>query len=260
MSPTQTFEFIRYGVADGLATLSIHRPPFNVLDIPTMAEINDALDACSQDDSVKLLLITGAGEKAFSAGVEVADHTPDKVDRMIEVFHGIFRRLHKLPMPTVAAVNGAALGGGMELAIACDMIVAAAGAKFGQPEIKLAVFPPIAAVLLPRLVSPARAMEMLLGGENFTAEQGHGLGLVNRVFPRESFAADAQAFVAPFLKLSRVALLSTRRAIRAASGQPFDAALDTVEDIYLKELMLTDDAKEGLAAFLEKRPPVWRNS
>ncbi len=255
-----TFEFIRYGVSDGLATLTVNRAPFNVLDIPTMMEINQALDLCAADTSVKLLVLTGSGEKAFSAGVEVADHTPDKVDLMIEVFHGIFRRLQKMAMPTVAAVNGVALGGGMELAIGCDMIVAAAGAKFGQPEIKLAVFPPIAAVLLPRLMPPARAMEVLLGGENFTAEEGLAMGLINRVFARESFAPDVQAFLAPFLKLSRVALLSTRRAMREADGKPFAAALDTVEHIYLKELMQTDDAKEGLAAFLEKRKPVWRNS
>ena len=255
-----TFEFIRYGVSDGLATLTVNRAPFNVLDIPTMAEINQALDLCAADTSVKLLVITGSGEKAFSAGVEVADHTPDKVDLMIEVFHGIFRRLQKMAMPTVAAVNGVALGGGMELAIGCDMIVAAAGAKFGQPEIKLAVFPPIAAVLLPRLMPPARAMEVLLGGENFTAEEGLAMGLINRVFARDSFATDVQTFLAPFLKLSRVALLSTRRAMREADGKPFAAALDTVEHIYLKELMQTDDAKEGLVAFLEKRKPVWRNS
>jgi cyclohexa-1,5-dienecarbonyl-CoA hydratase len=260
MDTSQPFQFIQYGVVDGLATLAINRPPFNVLDIPTMGEINTALDACMQDGSVKMLVITGVGEKAFSAGVEVADHTPDKVDQMIEVFHGIFRRLQKMPMPTVAAVNGAALGGGMELAIGCDMIVAVAAAKFGQPEIKLAVFPPVAAVLLPRLVSPARAMEILLGGENFLAEEGHAMGLVNRVFPKETFAADVRSFLAPYLKLARVALLSTRRAIREAAGKPFDSALDAAENIYLKELMLTNDAQEGLAAFLKKRKPVWRNS
>lgn len=260
MGTLKQFQFIQYGAADGLATLTINRPPFNVLDISTMNEVNGALDECLEDKSVKLLVITGVGEKAFSAGVEVADHTPDKVDQMIDVFHGIFRRLQKMPMPTVAAVNGAALGGGMELAIGCDMIVAVAGAKFGQPEIKLAVFPPVAAVLLPRLVAPARAMEILLGGENFTAEDGKAMGLVNRVFPRETFGADVQAFLAPFLRLSRIALLSTRKAIREAAGKPFHSALDRVEDIYLKELMLTDDAKEGLAAFLEKRNAVWRNS
>lgn len=260
MVALQQFQFIQYGVVDGLATLAINRPPFNVLDMATMAEVNAALDACRADGSVKLLVITGVGEKAFSAGVEVADHTPDKVDQMIDVFHGIFRRLQKMPAPTVAVVNGAALGGGMELAIGCDMIVAVAGAKFGQPEIKLAVFPPVAAVLLPRLVPPARAMEILLGGENFTAEEGRAMGLVNRVFARESFSADVQAFLAPFLQLSGVALLSTRRAIREAAGKSFSAALDTAERIYLQELMATDDAKEGLSAFLEKRKPVWRNA
>jgi cyclohexa-1,5-dienecarbonyl-CoA hydratase len=253
------FQFIKYGVENGLATLAINRPPFNVLDIPTMDEINAALDACIADTNVKLLVITGVGEKAFSAGVEVADHTPDKVDRMIDVFHGIFRRLQQLPVPSLAAVNGAALGGGMELAIGCDMLVAASGAKFGQPEIKLAVFPPIAAVLLPRLVPPARAMEILLGGENLVAEEALKIGLVNRVFAKESFTADVQAFVAPYLGLSRAALLSARKAIRAAAGKPFGPALDAAESIYLKELMATDDAKEGLAAFLEKRKPVWRN-
>lgn len=253
------YRFITYRVAEGLATLAINRPPFNVLDIPTMEEVNAALDACLADSSVKLLVVTGVGEKAFSAGVEVADHTPDKVERMIEVFHGIFRRLQKMPVPTLAAVNGAALGGGMELAIGCDMLVAAAGAKFGQPEIKLAVFPPVAAVLLPRLVAPARAMEILLGGENLAAEEALRIGLVNRVFAKESFAADVQSFVAPFLGLSRAALASTRRAVCEAAGKPFNAALDAAEGIYLKELMATDDAKEGLAAFLEKRRPVWTN-
>ena len=253
------YQFIQYGVADGLARLAIDRPPLNVLDIPTMAELNDALDRCLADDTVKLLMLTGVGDKAFSAGVEVADHTPDKVERMIEVFHGIFRRLQRMPVPTLAAVNGAALGGGMELAIGCDMLVAAAGVKFGQPEIKLAVFPPVAAVLLPRLVAPARAMEILCSGENLKAEEALHIGLVNRVFPRERFADDAAAFAAPFLALSRAALASTRKAIREAAGKPFGAALDAAESIYLKELMATDDATEGLAAFLEKRTPVWRD-
>ncbi len=253
------FEFITWGVADGLATLTINRPPYNVLDIPTMEEVNAALDLAVADPTIKLLMITGAGDKAFSAGVEVADHTPDKVDRMMEVFHGIFRRLSEMPVPTLAAVNGAALGGGMELALGCDLIVAAANAKFGQPEIKLAVFPPVAAVLLPRLVPPARAMELLLGGETIGAEEARAIGLANRVFPKESFAADVAGFVAPYLALSRAALVSTRKAIRAAAGKPFGAALDAAESIYLNELMATEDAREGLAAFLEKRKPVWRD-
>lgn len=254
------FQWIKYGVEEGLATLTINRPPFNVLDIPTMVEVNAALDLCLEDPNVRLLVITGAGEKAFSAGVEIADHTPDKVDAMIDTFHGIFRRLERMRVPTIAAINGAALGGGMELAIACDLIVAAAGAKIGQPEIKLAVFPPVAAVLLPRLVSPAKAMEIILGGENFSAEEGLAMGLVNRVFPKESFASDLQTFLKPFASLSGAALISARRAIREAAGKPFAEALASAERIYLNELMVTDDAKEGLAAFLERRKAVWRHS
>jgi len=254
------FQWIKYEVEDGLATLTINRAPFNVLDIQTMTEINVALEHCGSDRSVRMLVITGVGERAFSAGVEVADHTPDKVNDMIDTFHGIFRRLERLSIPTVAAVNGAALGGGLELAIACDLIVAATGAKLGQPEIKLAVFPPVAAVLLPRLVGPARAMEIILGGENFTAEEGKAMGLVNRIFPKESFAGDLHAFLKPFLSLSGAALTCARHAIREAIGKPFLDALARTEDIYLNELMTTDDAKEGLAAFLEKRKAVWSNS
>jgi cyclohexa-1,5-dienecarbonyl-CoA hydratase len=253
------YQFIRCEADGGLATITLAKPPYNVLDIPMMDELNDALDRLAAAPDVKVLSITGAGEKAFSAGVEVADHTPDKMDRMIEAFHGIFRRLDKFPVPTVAAVNGVALGGGCEVVLGCDMVVAVAGAKFGQPEIKLAVFPPVAAVLLPRLIPPARAMELLLGGNNIEAEEARALGLVNRVLPREEFAAGCRAFLEQFLGLSRAALASTRKAIREARNLPFNAALDRAESIYLKELMATADAKEGLAAFLEKRKPVWQN-
>ena len=176
---------------------------------------------------------------------------------MVEVFHGIFRRLERLDVPTVAALNGVALGGGCELALACDMIVAAEHAKIGQPEIRLGVFPPVAAVLLPRLVPPARAMELLLGGGTLTAAEALAVGLVNRVLPLEVFAAQVGAFVEPFLRLSGAALKTTKRAVRAAAGRGFDEALAAAEHIYLDELMKTADAHEGLASFMEKRAPVW---
>lgn len=253
------FKSIKYSAAAGLVTIAINRPPYNVLDIAAMEEMNGALEAVAKDDSAKLLLITGVGDKAFSAGVEVADHTPDKVDHMLEVFHGIFRRLQKISVPTVAALNGVALGGGCELALGCDMIVAAAHAKIGQPEIKLGVFPPIAAVLLPRLMAPAKAMELLLGGNTIDAAEAERLGLVNKVYAKEEFAAGVQAFLAQFLCLSKPALSFTKQAIRQAAGKSFLDALAGAEDMYLKELMATDDAKEGLSAFMEKRKPVWKN-
>jgi len=252
-------EFATAAVTDGLACLSLHRPPLNVLDIAAMEQMSAALDALATDPSARVLMICASGEKAFSAGVEVADHTPEKVDRMIDVFHTLIRRIDAFPVPTLAAVNGAALGGGLEVALACDMIVAAAGAKLGQPEIKLGVFPPVAAVLLPRLLAPAHAHEMLYGGGVITAEQALAYGLVNRVFARASFAEEARAYAATFLEFSRAALASTRKAVRAAAGRSFTEGLAQAEAIYLKELMKTQDAGEGLAAFLAKRKPVWQH-
>jgi cyclohexa-1,5-dienecarbonyl-CoA hydratase len=251
--------FVTAAVEGGLATLTLHRPPVNVLDIEMMGQMNEGLGVLAGDASARLLMITGGGEKAFSAGVEVADHTPDKVDRMIDVFHSLIRTIEAFQVPTLAAVNGAALGGGLEVALACDMIVAAAGAKLGQPEIRLGVFPPVAAVLLPRRMPPAIAHELIYGGATLTAEQASSYGLVNRVFARDSFAHDAHAFAAQFLEHSRAALASTRKAVRAAAGRDFTAALAAAEAIYLRELMKTEDATEGLAAFIAKRKPAWQH-
>ncbi len=259
VSAMSDFKFLVYSCSEGLVTLTINRPPYNVLDIATMEELNHALDVALKEDSAKLLMITGRGEKVFSAGVDVLDHTPDKVEQMIEVFHGIIKRLLVFPLPTVAALNGSAMGGGCELALACDMVLATEDTKVGQPEIKLGVFPPIAAILMPRIMSQPRAMELLLGGGLIGAQEALNLGMLNRVFPRESFAQDCRLFIEQFLSLSRVALMYTKRAVLEAAGKPFLEALFTVEEIYLKELMATDDAVEGLNAFMEKRKPIWKN-
>ncbi len=253
------FKTINCSTVDGLTTLTLNQPPFNVLNIEMMTEINAALDLVLADTTVRLLLITGNGEKAFSAGVDVADHTADKVDRMIEVFHGIFRRLELVAVPVIAALNGVALGGGCELALGCDMIVAASNAKLGQPEIRLGVFPPIAAILLPRMLPPAKAYELLLGGANIDAIEAHRLGLVNKVIAKEDFANGSVEFVNQFLGLSRSALMYTKKAIRTAAGKPFNEALAAAESIYLQELMPTADASEGLNSFMEKRLPVWQH-
>lgn len=253
------FKTIHCSSVNGLTTLTLNKPPYNVLDIEMMVEINAALDLILADSSTRLLLITGSGEKAFSAGVDVADHTADKVDRMIEVFHGIFRRLELVPVPVVAALNGVALGGGCELALACDMLVAASHAKLGQPEIKLGVFPPIAAILLPRMLPPAKAYELLLGGANIDAMEAHRLGLINKVIPKEEFGEGSAAFIKQFLSMSRPALVYTKKAMRVAAGKPFNEALAAAEHIYLQELMPTADAGEGLNSFMQKRPPVWQH-
>lgn len=252
------YKFLKVWAADGAAWISINRPPLNVLDIPTMAELNVALKAVKADEAkYKALVITAEGEKAFSAGVDVADHTEDKMDSMIGTFHDIFHNLDQLEIPVIAAAKGAALGGGCELAIYCDVIVAADNLKIGQPEIQVGVFPPVAAVVLPRVIPEKKAFELLMGGGIVRAEEAKALGLVNHVYPLAEFDASFAKFLKTFTNLSGSVMRMTKRAIRMAKGLPFPEALGKVEKLYLGEMMATKDAKEGLAAFLEKRAPKW---
>jgi cyclohexa-1,5-dienecarbonyl-CoA hydratase len=251
------YQNISFEVASGVARLTFKRPPLNVLNIAMMREISSALDRFDQA-TAKVLVIAAEG-KAFSAGVDVAEHTADKVAEMIEVFHGIFRRLDRLDVPTLAIVQGAALGGGCEVALFCDLILASDKAKFGQPEIKVGVFPPIAAVMLPRLVSRAKALELLLTGETIDAGEAYRLGLVNKVVPPDQLQAAAGEMIGKLTSLSGVVLRTTKRAARWGGQGTFGEALNQVESLYLSELMKTHDANEGLMAFLEKRPPVWKD-
>lgn len=244
--------------SNGVARIVINRPPVNVLDIATMRELTKAIEEVQADQSLKVCVITGAG-RYFSAGVDVADHTADKVEEMIAVFHGMCRAILALPMPTVAILNGSALGGGCEVALCCDMIVASEKAKIGQPEVQVGVFPPVAAALLPRLLGRAKAMELILTGQAIEAAEAQRLGLVNLVAPPEGLEQAADDFVARLANLSAPVLRLTKRAITAGLDAPFDQALARAEEIYLRQLMRTEDAHEGLAAFLEKRSPVWKN-
>lgn len=254
-----SYSYLNYRASQGLVTIEINRPPHNILDIRLMGELRRAVDEASADETAKALLITGAGEKFLSAGVDVMDHTPDKVADMIDTFHCMLKAILACPIPTIAALNGSALGGGCELAICCDMQLAKEGVKIGQPEIKLGVFPPIAAILLPKMMPVNKAVELLLGGGVIAADEAKRLGLINHIYPAATFGADCVAFAGQFLSLSRVALVYTKRAIREASGKPFMEALGDIEQLYLKDLMATSDAIEGLNSFMEKRKPVWTN-
>lgn len=241
------------------AFLTINRPPVNILDIATMEEMNDALDSLMDNSGVKVLVITSTGEKAFSAGVDVSDHTDDKVDRMLEVFHDIFRKMSKLDQVTVAAIKGLTLGGGCEVAIFCDTIIAADNVKIGQPEIKLAVFPPIALLIFPRLVGLKRASELLLSGRVIDANEAERIGLINKVVPLDSFEAEVQEFIQPFLELSAVGIKYSKKGISLGLETSFAEGLKKIEKIYKDELMASEDAHEGLKSFLEKRKPIWKN-
>lgn len=252
------YQHIQTELKNGVATLTLSRAPLNWLNIDMMAEINNYFSGLMEEKSLKLLVIQAAG-KAFSVGVEVADHLGDQADKMIETFHKMFRLMDALKVPSVAVVNGAALGGGCELALYCDMVLATEKAKFGQPEIQVGVFPPIAALILPRMIGRKKAMELILAGDTISAQEACTLGLINKVFPEASLVQEVEAFIGKFTKLSGVVLKMTKEATLAGLNDDLDKGLKEIEKIYLKRLMKTHDAMEGLKAFMEKRPPTWKN-
>ena len=251
------FKHIQTEFKDGVATLTLNRAPVNVLNIEMMEEINTYLEGLKKEKSLKLLVIQAIG-KAFSAGVDVGEHLGDLVYKMIEVFHKMFRLMDALKVPSIAVVNGSALGGGCELALYCDMVITTEKAKFGQPEIQVGVFPPIAALVFPRMIGRKKAMELILSGETISAQEALNLGLVNKVVPEASLAQEVNGFIEKFKKLSGIVLKLAKEATLAGLNDDMDKGLKVIEKVYLDHLMKTHDAIEGLKAFLEKRKPVWK--
>lgn len=242
-----------------VARLTLNRPPLNILDLAALGELRARLNVLFEDSSVGLIEIRAAGEKAFSVGTDIRDHFPERAPAMLREFHALIRAIVYAPRPTVAVVRGHCLGGGMELAAACDFILASADARFAQPEIKLGAFPPVAAALLPRLIGEKKALEMILTGEPISAEEAFRLGLVNRVVAAEALEGEAENFSKALLSSSVHVSALARKSARLGSRESFESALREAERIYLDELLPSEDATEGLRAYLEKRPPNWKN-
>lgn len=244
--------------APGVLRVTLDRPPLNILTIPMLEALAAALEAAAARPALKVLVLAAEG-RAFCAGVAVEDHLGDRVDAMLDRFHAVFRRLRALDCLTLAAVHGAALGGGAELACFCDVVVASETAVLGQPEINVGVFPPIAALHFPARIGTAQTLRLLLSGAVVSGAEAARIGLVDVAAPAEGFAAAVEAEVARYAGQSAAVLRLTRRAVREAHGRPFDEGLALVEEIYRNELMRTADAEEGLRAFVEKRQPTWRD-
>jgi cyclohexa-1,5-dienecarbonyl-CoA hydratase len=257
-SPRRSFQFIQLDTVQGVSRIVLNRPPANVLSIEMMDEINAALDTLEYQREVKLLVIMATG-KYFSAGFEIAEHMGDRSYLMLEGFRRIFENLAKLDKPTLAVVGGAALGAGSALAVGCDMVLAAASAKFGHPEIKGGVFNTVAAALLPRIVGAKKAYEMILHGGSLTAADAEKLGLVSRVVPDDKLEPELAALVQRFQEGSAPILQATRRAIAGGLDLPFLDAVRHAEDVYLNSLMGTEDFEEGLRAIMGKRKPAWKD-
>ena len=241
------------------ATVTVNRPPLNILDIPTIGSLAAALDDLERDADLQVVVLRGAGDRAFSAGVAVQDHTPDKVGSMLESFHGALRILRDLPAVTIAAVHGHCLGGGMELALCCDLVVATEDARFGQPEVELGCYPPVAAALYPSLIGAGKTLDLLLTGRTLDCQEAERLGLVTRRVPAGGLEAAVDELVAQITGKSAPVTRLIKAAVRAGRDLGFSAGLTEAERLYLDELCRTEDMQEGLAAFLDKRRPVWRH-
>jgi cyclohexa-1,5-dienecarbonyl-CoA hydratase len=251
-------KFIKVAKADGVARVTLARPKHNVLNIEMMNELNAELAKLKADADLKCVVVSGEG-RSWCAGVEVADHKPAMVDDMIATFNRMLELIEGQEVPTIAVVHGACLGGGMEAAIACDIIVAGKSAAFGQPEIKLGFFPPYAAIRLPRLVGPAKAIEVCTTGKHYSAEEAKAMGFVHYCVEDEALAETAENLVKEIQYSSPLILRLNKRAVKQHLGLGFEAALKGVSDLFLNTLMKTADTLEGIASFEEKRKPAWKN-
>ncbi len=249
---------VRLEISDGLATITLNRPPLNVLNIAMMAEFNSLLDTVLADGNLAAIVLRAEG-KAFCAGVDVADHSDDKVGEMIRQFHGIFRRLASTDALTIAVVSRAALGGGCELATFCDIILASDRAKFGQPEVQVGVLPPLAACVFPLQIGIKKAVELNAVGITVDAHEAHRIGLVNQVYPADEFDERVEGYLDNIRKLSRPVVRMAKRATVMVAREQILSHLDRVEELYLNDLMKLSDAHEGIAAFVEKREPNWQH-
>jgi cyclohexa-1,5-dienecarbonyl-CoA hydratase len=252
------YKFIQLDTAQGIARITLNRPPANVLSVEMMQDLVGALESLEYERQVKLVVFMAAG-KYFSAGFELGDHLGDRGYLMLEAFRRIFENLAKLDKPTLAVVSGSALGAGSLLVAGSDMALCAQSAKFGHPEIKGGVFNTVAAALLPRLVGRKKAFEMMLGGASVTAAEAERLGLITRAVPDDKLEGEAGVLIQRFQESSAPIMQLTRRAITGGLDLPFADAIRHAEDVYLNQLLATEDVEEGLRAIMEKRKPAWKD-
>jgi cyclohexa-1,5-dienecarbonyl-CoA hydratase len=240
-----------------VARITLDNPPLNVIDIPMMDELVGALTEIEARPEISVLII-GGSQKAFSAGVDVAAHTPDKIEQMLAKFHGVIRMLVSSKKVSIAAVHGSCLGGGAELAMVCDMAYTSELATWGFPEIKLGCYPPVAVTALAALVGQKHAADLVLTGRFITGREAANIGLANSVVPEVDLEHTVKDAVRHLSQLSPAALAIAKKAIYSWDAIHFDKGLARAEKIYFDDLMKTEDAREGINAFLEKRTPVWK--
>ena len=236
------------------ATVEWDRPPLNVFDVALLRAVGEALRS-EPVRSAHVVVLRGAGQR-WSAGFAVEDHLPDRVRPMFRAFRDVLAALGELAVPSIGEVDGPCLGGALELLAGCDLAVAGTGATFGQPEVRLGVFPPLSAATGARELGWKRAADLLFSGESWSAADARAFGLVSRVAAAPSARGDVDRLADRIGGYRREALVLLKRAMHQAGG-PRWTGLDLTEQVYLDELLSLPAADEGLKAFLEKRAPAW---
>jgi cyclohexa-1,5-dienecarbonyl-CoA hydratase len=251
-------KFIGFEVANYIARLTLNHAPHNVLTVPMMKEMAEAIESLNGRADIKAILLQSS-QQAFSAGISLEDSRPDRVFQTLDAFTRVFQAMVDISKPVIVVVNGPAIGAGSELVGFADVVLATPKAKFAQPEVKLGVFPPFAAVMLPQLIGPKKAYELILTGEALSAEEALRFGFVNRVVPEAELSQTVESLMARVAEFSGPVLEVTKRVIGSSFGRPLKEAMKTSQDLYLNELMNLEDVQEGLRAVIEKRKPVWKN-
>lgn len=257
-------QFVKTSLEDRVAVITIDHPPVNALNEATISELNAALDEALASPAVKAVVLTGGGQMAFVAGADINEFSKlstlaeaQAVSRQVQ---SVFAKIECAPKPFIAAINGVALGGGLELAMACHMRIIGDRAKVGQPEINLGIIPGWGGTQrLARLVGKAKAVELILTGDSVTAQEAYRLNLVNKVVPGGEVLKTARDLAR---KIAGKGALATRAALEAITlglDQPLDGGL-ALEAQKFGEVVVSNDAREGAAAFLQKRQPVFKDN
>lgn len=254
----KSYKFIEFDTSTFVARITMNHPPYNVLTVPMMTELAEAIESLNGRGDIKCILLDSS-QKMFSAGISLEDSRPERVFQTLDAFTRVFQAIGEISKPLIVVVNGQAIGAGSELVAFGDMIIATPNARFAQPEVKMGVFPPFAAIMLPQLIGPKKTYELILTGQPMSADEGYQLGLINKVVSEESLEKTVNEVLGRIGEISSPVLEMTKKVIGSTLGLPLDEAIKRSHNIYLNQLMDLEDAQEGLRAVLEKRKPVWKN-
>jgi cyclohexa-1,5-dienecarbonyl-CoA hydratase len=254
----EQFECVKFRVEDSVARLTLDRPDHNLLNEAMLREVADGIMFAGESDSVKLIVLDSAC-KVFCGGIDIGEYTSQRVFQMLDAFHAAFAAMLEVGKPVICVVNGPAIGGGAELAAFGDLVIATPKARFAQPEITIGVFPPLASTILPFLVGPKTALEIILTGEPVTAERALELGLVTRLVPEAQLEQAVNELVTRIAAHSGPVLTMAKKAILGGMGLSLREGLKQSMNIFLNELYKLEDSQEGLRALVEKRKPNWKN-